>query len=403
MKIVQSTWVRFHHFDLARELQQKGHLQKIYTCLPWWRANNEAAANHIPRSKIHCNFLYQGIRRIAGRRINSESPVHDWLAIKEAKRYQRWVARSLPDCDALFAISGTGRQAGPIAKQRGANYIMDRGSTHIRHADRVLRDEHAKWGFPRKPIHPWLIDNEETEAAEATYITVPSRFVRQTFVEQGTDPNKLRVVPYGVDTRQFSVQGTPPEDRFRLVFVGSFSIRKGGPYLLEAFKQLTHPRKELVVVGKVSDEMRQIAGRIGTDGVRFTGVVPREQVKRYLSEAHALVLPSIEEGLALVQAQAMACGCPVIATPNTGCEDLFEDGRHGLIIAVQCVESIVEAIKRIADDPELREQMSRACLSRVSELGGWGTYADGIVQVASGNGAGTTESTPERDPIRLHQ
>jgi glycosyltransferase involved in cell wall biosynthesis len=87
-----------------------------------------------------------------------------------------------------------------------------------------------------------------------------------------------------------------------------------------------------------------------------------------------LVLPSIEEGLALVQAQAMACECPVIATDATGAEDLFTDGVEGFIVADRDVDALASRMQQLADDSFLRAQMAAAARLRVDSMGGWDEY-----------------------------
>ena len=69
--------------------------------------------------------------------------------------------------------------------------------------------------------------------------------------------------------------------------------------------------------------------------MEFLGVVGQERLAELMSTSHVMVLPSIEEGLALVQGQAMACGCPVIASTNTGAEDLFTDGVEGFVVPIR--------------------------------------------------------------------
>ena len=306
-----------------------------------------------------------------------------WLAIAETKAFARWVARKLPNCDTYIGISGSGLCAGRVAQSRGAGYIMDRGSTHARHAAQVLEEEHLRWKLPWRPTSPWLIENEEKEALEANLITVPSHFVKKTFIECGVDQKKVRVVPYGVALHEFYRVGRPPSDVFRLLFVGQFSVRKGAPYLLNAFRAFRHPRKELIVVGIVTAEMKPMITAVRDLNITFVGPVPRSRVKEFMSSAHALVLPSIEEGLALVQAQAMACGCPVIATPNTGSETLFRNGREGLIVEARNESMLTEAFARMSDEPKLRETMSVASMARVQAFGGWTKYANDIVAVAA--------------------
>jgi len=95
-----------------------------------------------------------------------------------------------------------------------------------------------------------------------------------------------------------------------------------------------------------------------------------------MSSSHVMVLPSVEEGLALVQAQAMACGCPLISSTNTGGEDLFTDGVEGFVVPIRSPEAIAARLQQLADDPALRQRMSEAALARVRQIGGWHQYGE---------------------------
>jgi len=128
------------------------------------------------------------------------------------------------------------------------------------------------------------------------------------------------------------------------------------------------------VVGSVMDDMRQLLAKLPTENVTFIGAIPQTDLARRMSRSHMLVLPSVEEGLALVQGQAMACGCPVIATIATGAEDLFSDGVEGFIVADRDVSAIAARMQQLADDPALQQRMSEASMQRVKTLGGWDTY-----------------------------
>jgi glycosyltransferase involved in cell wall biosynthesis len=89
-----------------------------------------------------------------------------------------------------------------------------------------------------------------------------------------------------------------------------------------------------------------------------------------------MVLPSIEEGLALVQGQAMACGCPVIASTNTGSQDLYTNEIEGFIVPIRDPGALTQRMQQLAEDPDLRQRMSEAALVRVKSLGGWKDYGD---------------------------
>ncbi|MCR9294633.1 MAG: glycosyltransferase family 4 protein [bacterium] len=302
------------------------------------------------------------------------------LAVEQTKRYSSWVAKRLPECEAYIGISGSGLSAGRLAKSRGGIYVMDRGSSQIRYVNQLLMEEYQTWGLTFQPDHPFLIENEEEEAREADVITVPSEFSKRTFVLMGTDPDKLRVVPYGASFEEFQRVGTPPPNSFRVLFVGNFSVRKGAPYLLRAFQQFRHPRKELIVVGHVPEEVRDLIRRIGCEGVTFVGPVRRSKVKEYMSSCNALVLPSVEDGFGLVMTQAAACGCPIIASEHTGFDTIFKHDRDGLLVPTRSSQALVEAFERLAESDELQKQLAYMAGQRIKTLGGWSGYAADLVR-----------------------
>jgi glycosyltransferase involved in cell wall biosynthesis len=174
----------------------------------------------------------------------------------------------------------------------------------------------------------------------------------------------------------FHPTGTPGSGTFEVVFAGQIGLRKGIPYLLEAFARLRHTHKRLRIVGAVQSDVRPLLSQWPAEHVEFLGQVPHSQLAQYFSSSHVLVLPSIEEGLALVQAEAMACGCPVIATTNTGAEDLFTDGKEGFIVPIRDPQALTDRMQQLADSPQLQQQMSAAALERVQFLGGWKDYGD---------------------------
>ena len=176
------------------------------------------------------------------------------------------------------------------------------------------------------------------EAADA--ITVPSSFAARSFIEWGIPKDKVRVIPYGVRLEKFHPLAEPSSDTFEVLFVGQVGLRKGIPYLLQAFAGLRHPRKRLRVVGPVQPHIREVLKLMLQDHVEFLGPQPQAEVARHMSSSHVIVLPSIEDGFGLVLGQAMACGCPVIASTNTGAEDLFSDGVEGFIVPIRDPEAL---------------------------------------------------------------
>jgi glycosyltransferase involved in cell wall biosynthesis len=89
-----------------------------------------------------------------------------------------------------------------------------------------------------------------------------------------------------------------------------------------------------------------------------------------------LALPSIEDGFGLVLSQALACGCPILASTNTGGDDLITNGLEGFIVPIRNSEALTDRMQQLADEPALQHRMSQAALARVQHLGGWTHYGD---------------------------
>jgi glycosyltransferase involved in cell wall biosynthesis len=247
----------------------------------------------------------------------------------------------------------------------------------------LLSEEHQRWDAPLDIYDERDTVREEKQYAQADCIVVPSSFAARSFVAEGVPAEKLRVIPYGVrlDSFQPSAEVSRPVDTFDVLFVGQVSLRKGVPYLLEAFAKVRHPRKRLRILGPMFPHMKPLFARLPMEHVEIVGAVSRTELVRHFSSSHAMVLPSLEEGLALVQGEAMACGCPVIATPNTGSEDLFTDGKEGFIVPPRDAVTLADRLQQLADDPALQQRMSTAALDRVQHLGGWNDYGDRWAQL----------------------
>jgi starch synthase len=290
--------------------------------------------------------------------------------------FDRWLCRKIEPCDALIAISGAGMTSGPKVQAAGGTFICDRGSTHQRFQDEILAEEYSRWNVPYTAPAGHIVRREEAIYVLADAITVPSNVARRSFLAQGIAAEKIHVIPYGVRLDKFTPNAAPPADSFEVLFAGQISLRKGIPYLLGAFAQLRHPRKHLTLVGSVQDDIRQLLAKLPTEHVTFAGTLPQPELASLMAHSHVLALASIEEGLALVQGQAMACGCPVVATTATGAEDLFKDGVEGFIVPDRDTTTLAGRLQQLADDPAVRDRMSAAGLERVKTLGGWEHYGD---------------------------
>ncbi len=380
----------FHSFELARALDERSMLSYVLSTFPWARLQREG----VPLDRV-MTWPWLATPSMLMHRYHCNPPALmralDGMSTAGLRRKGAALLRQHEEVDTLIALAGAGRGSGSIVQKRGGRWICDRGSTHIRYAERVLAEEFKRWGVEHKPHNeaPAREELEEYDAADC--ITVPSHFAMRTFVQEGVDPQKLRVIPYGVRLDSFAPSPRPPasslDGEFNVLFAGALCLRKGVPCLLQAFAALNHPRKRLRLAGLVQHDLKQILHRLPQEQVELLGHQPREALVRLMQQSHCMVLPSLEEGLALVQGQALACGCPVIATPNTGAEDLFTDGVEGMLVPPRDVPALTAAMQQMAENPQMQLQMREAALRRVQTLGGWARYGEqwhGLLQGTDG-------------------
>lgn len=379
MRVVLSTIGTFHLFDLARELYAHAALTQIFTGYPRFKLQGQG----LPDSAV-CSFpwVHSPYMALAAKWNPSSSGVRAW---ERADRtiFDRYVSRHIPAADVFVGMSGSTLYSGQAARERGLRFVCDRGSSHIVTQDQLLREEERQWGLPERGVDPWVVDREMAEYESADCITVPSSFSVRSFTDQGVPASKLRYLPYGVDFTKFRPATPPDRQRFDILFAGAMSLRKGVPYLLKAFQRLSHPQKSLTFAGAVSPLLISLMKRHGlwSDHIQVLGHIDQNRLRHIMSRSHVTVLPSVEDGFGLVMAQAMACGCPVIASEHTGAVDLYEHGRHGFIVPIRQSELLADALQQLADTPSLRDSMSAASLERVQQINGWSEYGKQAMRI----------------------
>jgi glycosyltransferase involved in cell wall biosynthesis len=358
-------------FDLARGLANCGQQPYILTTTPQVRVD-------LDLRPISSSFPMWAILERARMQLPLPKRSTWWQdqAIEYAgRKFARWVGKHAEQVDVMDALAGTGLESGRILASLGIPWVVNRSSTHILHQKQVLEEEHLRCG-----IEPPIVTSDRglaralAEYEEADGIVVPSEYCRNTFLKRGFSAQKIHKCPFGADLSAYFQRGRPPQNIFRVCFVGSYSVRKGIHYLFDAIRPLVKAGKcECWLIGGPANEARGILAQ-NSDLYVNKGLVRRAELPPLYSASHVLVLPSLEEGLPLVVPQAMACGTPVIVSEATGAADLFTDGIEGFIVPCRNPTAIREKIEWMMSNPTAREEMSRAALSRIRSLGGWNEY-----------------------------
>lgn len=367
MKVAISVLGRFHAFDLARELDALGALERLITSYPRqlgprfgvdpWKIKGLPAVEAVHR-------LWQ--RLPAARRAALEPAMH--------ALYERAVPRCLPAAyDVFVGWSGVSAAGLAAAKEHGALAVLERGSAHIEEQTRILAEEYARHGLAPRTAHPRVIAKELAEYEAADAISVPSNFVRDSFVARGVPAAKLIVNPYGVSLEAFTPAAVRPQ-RFRVIATGTVCLRKGSHVLLEAFARLDRPDAELHFVGPIDPEIAPFRERFADGRVHFHGAVPQAALAQAYRLASVFCLASYEEGMAMVTFQAMACGLPCIVTPATGADGLVRDGAEGFVVPVGDAAALTDRLNQLAADEDRAAALGRAAAARVRDGFGWADY-----------------------------
>ena len=200
MNVTQAVFGVYHHFELAHQLHQRGHLRKIFSTWPWARLKREG----LPRELVSTFPMIHTADYLLNRTRFYPEAVSSRMNRCNALTFDRWTNALIGPTDAFIAISGAGLLTGRTVQRRGGKFICDRGSTHQLFQEEVMAEEHRRWGVPLPIPKPHITLREEALYAQADAITVPSTVAKRSFVQMGVPAAKVHVIPYGVRLDKFT-------------------------------------------------------------------------------------------------------------------------------------------------------------------------------------------------------
>jgi starch synthase len=314
------------------------------------------------------NWIGQGIQRLP-------SPNSQYLSyLVRDNLFDLLARRHLAPVDVFHGWNHMSLHSLRRARRLGARVMIERSSAHPVTQERILREEFERFGVPYPGGMRWLIGKHIQEYEDADAIAVPSAFVARTLIDQGVPAEKLRLVHLGFDPARF-YPAPRPDTVFRVLFVGLITLRKGIPYLLEAYKRLALPDAELVLVGAKAPDSRVFLPPY-EDSYRHIPFVPQEELPVLYHSGSVLVLPSLEEGFGMVAYEAAACGLPVIVTENVGAT--IRDGQDGFVVPIRDPDALAERLLRLYQDEDLRRSMGESARQYVQRFT-WEAYHQEIV------------------------
>lgn len=343
---------RQHLLDLSRGLIDNGCDTMFYTMVPPWRCE------HFGLSVRNCSSSFF---RFAPEYIYNKLCKGKYIARLQMK-FGKWVLKNMRDCDVII-INGYGLcfladDYEIMRKKFNAMIVMEWGSKHI------IEERKAINGIDTYPRE--LYDLHLSLYNTADIISIPAEHVRRSFLIHGIPDSKLFVNPYGANTDIFRPTSLTPQ-HYELIMTGTWSKRKGCDIITILCEKYGY---KFLHVGAIGD----IPFPNDVPSMHHIDAVDEKTLPDFYARAKVFILLSRTEGLALVQAQAMACGLPLVCSRNTGgidlarllnCEDfVFESPNDDIKTINSCVLKALNAAERQSSLRQITDSIDKLSWNR---------------------------------------
>ncbi len=370
---------------LAKSLAAEGKLAGYYTGVavaedgPWGALAarmarlrpvlNNRIVPGIPPSRLHSFAPVEIAARLLGRAFaSSQLTVRAYDSIFMGHDLAVSLAPWPRETTTVYAYEDGALRTFRRAARSDLERVLDFPPPHHLATEEIMRAEERRWpdASPGRPHQEpdWKKRRKDAELALATKISVASAFTRQSLSRLGLSVPVV-VAPYGFPVENFPARTARPQGRFRVVSVGAQDLRKGTPYLLEAWRRAQIPDAELHLIGPL---------RLAKSFVdRYAGLfqhhphIPKRELPAHYAAADVLAFPTVGDGFGLVIQEAMCCGTPVITTPCGGGPECITNGVDGWLIPARDIDALIHALRQCAADRDRTYAVGLAARARAEK------------------------------------
>jgi glycosyltransferase involved in cell wall biosynthesis len=376
IKVTVSCGTKFHSDYMAFQLNKHGMLKQVLTSHP---ARYYLSRVPIIRSKVKflppVFLLSYGFRKVFG----NSSKMAKWLNYKLPLLYDFIAAKSVKSTDVLLTWAWSGLNTIQKVKKNGGVTIVEECGSCSRFQNEILKEEYTNLGLEFNDETPdFIVERQLLEAQLADYVLCPSTHVAQSFIKYGIPKAKCKVIPYGANINLFKPNHAVKKE-FRIMFVGSVGVRKGLIYLFKALEVLQKDYDiKCTIIGQLEEQFKPIFEQY-VHLFTYIAKVPHKELVNYYNQGSVFVFPSLDEGMAYVQLEALASGLPVICTMNSGGDSVVEEGKEGFVVPIRNHEVLVEKLKILYNDPVLLQNMAENARTKALTFS-WDSYGDQLSQ-----------------------
>ena len=351
----------------------------------------------LPEDKVE-SIPYGELLRLLVGRLDKNGRVTDRVWAWSEPAFDRAVARRLQQGKhrAVYGFEYSSLATFNRARELGMRVFYDMPAPESRFVHSILEAEIAKFPELDTPYRRQTLRYENSRTARrlaewnaAELVIAASQFTKASFAASGLDARKVQVVPYGappVASRDLALgAGNPKVLPLKLIWAGTFSVRKGAHYLLEAWRKGRlgqHARLSIFGTIALPDRLMKPL----PDGIEVHGSIPREELMHHYGTSDALIFPTLCDGFGMVVTEAWSRGLPVITTERAGAADLLKAGQNGLLIRDGDREAISQVISWCLSNRTQLRSMREAALG-TAEGWQWKDYRKKLTDTLCPNGA----------------
>jgi len=271
------------------------------------------------------------------------------------------------------------------AKKLGIRTVLERPNAHTRFAYEIVQNECQRLGISMPLGHehaynPAVLEHEELEYDLADRLLCPSDFVAKTFEEQGFSAGKLARHQYGFDDKQYYPDSKKivPNGGLTFLFVGGCAPRKGLHYALDAWLQSSaHKSGTFLIAGSfIPGYAERLSAQLTHPSVKILGY--RNDVPELMRRSDVFVLPSVEEGSALVTSEARGCGCVLLVSDAAGA--VCNHSENALVHCAGDTRKLAQHMSLLHEDRALLMKLRAASLATTATIT-WNAVGVKLLQI----------------------
>ncbi len=382
--------------NTAKALSSDKRLAEFWTCLHWTpnavsklflpksltreldrRSFDESLHNHIK------TFPYYEIGRQAAQKLKFNKLINEDATFSIHSVYKTFtshVAKKITanaKVEIIHAYEDGALEIFKSAKKKGITCLYELPIAYWKYKYDLFTEENEinpEWADTIQSLYvpKWLQERKDEELMLADVIIVPSEFVKDSVLTYHPHlESKIHLCAYGAPESENTIREKGTHEKLKVLYVGSLGQRKGMSYLFDVFDAIKDIAEITIIGNQVNPEFEK--GKELLSRYNYLGSVPNTRVLQEMRESDVFILPTLCEGQALVNLEAMGAGMTVITTPNSGATDFIENERDGILVPIRDADTIISKIQKLNKDRDYLKELCENAVVKAKEFS-WENY-----------------------------